>query len=222
MITFYTAPTPNGHKIAIALRELGIAHEIRNVDLEAGEQHRAPFADLSPNHKIPLLVDGGRAIFESGAILIHLAEKTGRLLPADAAGRSAVLQWLFFQAAHIGPMLGQLWYFRHADGAPNEQALQRYGREARRLYGVVEMQLARHGWLAGDAYSIADIAAWPWLREHGTLGIPSADYPATAAWLARIGARPAVREALAAQEAKDAHVGQGLSAAQATPTAREA
>jgi GSH-dependent disulfide-bond oxidoreductase len=201
MITFYTAATPNGHKIAIALRELGIAHATHKVDLAAGEQHRPPFADMSPNHKIPLVVDDGRPIFESGAILIHLADKAGQLLPRDEAGRSAVLQWLFLQAAHIGPMLGQLWYFRHAAGAPNEGALQRYGNEVRRLYGVVEGQLARHGWLAGGDYSIADIAAWPWLREHATLGIPIADYPATAAWLDRIGARPAVREALAAQGA---------------------
>jgi GST-like protein len=199
MITFYTAATPNGHKIAIALRELDLAHEVRKVDLAAGEQHRAPFADMSPNHKIPLLVDDGQPIFESGAILIHLADKAGQLLPRDGAVRSAVLQWLFLQAAHIGPMLGQLWYFRHAAGAPNEQALQRYGNEARRLYGVVEAQLGRHEWLAGDAYSIADIAAWPWLREHATLGIPIGDYPAVAAWLERIGARPAVQAALAAQ-----------------------
>jgi GST-like protein len=205
MITFHTAATPNGHKIAIALRELGIAHETRFVDLSAGEQHQPPFAGMSPNHKIPLLVDEGRPIFESGAILIHLADKAGRLLPADGAERSTVLQWLFLQAAHIGPMLGQLWYFRHAPGTPNDGALQRYGNEARRLYGVVERQLAHRevqpGWLAGDGYSIADIAAWPWLREHATLGIPIADYPATAAWLDRIAARPAVRAALAAQGA---------------------
>ncbi|WP_338767894.1 glutathione S-transferase N-terminal domain-containing protein [Massilia sp. METH4] len=201
MITFYTAATPNGHKIAIALHELGIGHEVHKVDLAAGEQHLPPFSDMSPNHKIPLIVDGGRPIFESGAILVHLADKAGKLLPENAAGRSAVLQWLFLQAAHIGPMLGQLWYFRHAGGAPNEGALQRYGNEARRLYGVVEGQLVRHGWLAGDAYSIADIAAWPWLREHGTLGIPIADYPATAAWLEKIGARPAVVAALVAQGA---------------------
>lgn len=201
MITFHTAPTPNGHKVAIALHELGLAHEVRRVDLAAGEQHQRPFTEMSPNHKIPLLVDDGRPLFESGAILFHLAGKAGRLLPGDDEGRSTVLQWLFFQAAHVGPMLGQLWHFRHAGGTPNEGALQRYGSEARRLYGVVERQLARHGWLAGGDYSIADIAAWPWLREHGTLGIPIADYPATAAWLERIGARPAVRAALAAQGA---------------------
>ncbi|GGY44647.1 glutathione S-transferase family protein [Pseudoduganella albidiflava] len=199
MLTFYTAATPNGHKIAIALHELDMPHEIRRVDLAAGEQHLAPFADMSPNHKIPLIVDDGPPIFESGAILFHLAGKSGRLLPDGEEGRSVVLQWLFLQAAHIGPMLGQLWYFRHADGALNEGALQRYGGEARRLYGVVERQLARHDWLAGGDYSIADIAAWPWLREHDTLGISMADYPATTAWLAKIAARPAVRAALAAQ-----------------------
>lgn len=201
MITFYTASTPNGHKIAIALNELGLVHETRRVDLDAGEQHLPPFADMSPNHKIPLIVDDGRPVFESGAILLHLAGKAGRLLPRDEEDRSVVLQWLFLQAAHIGPMLGQLWHFRHAGGTPNEGALQRYDSEARRLYGVVERQLAQHGWLAGDAYSIADIAAWPWLREHDTLGISMADYPATVAWLERIAERPAVRAALVAQEA---------------------
>lgn len=201
MLTFYTAATPNGHKIAIALHELDLPHELRRVDLAAGEQHLAPFADMSPNHKIPLIVDDGPPIFESGAILFQLAGKAGRLLPDGEEGRSVVLQWLFLQAAHIGPMLGQLWYFRHADGAPNEGALQRYGGEARRLYGVVERQLSRHDWLAGGDYSIADIAAWPWLREHDTLGISMADYPATTAWLAKIAARPAVRAALAAQGA---------------------
>jgi GST-like protein len=200
MLTFYTAATPNGHKIAIALHELDVPHRAHRVDLDAGEQHQAPFADLSPNHKIPLIVDGEQAIFESGAILIHLADKAERLLPRDGASRSTVLQWLFLQAAHLGPMLGQLWYFRHAAAAPNEGALTRYGNEVRRLYGVVEKQIGAHGWLAGADYSIADIAAWPWLREYDKLGLSIAGYPAIAAWIERIGARPAVRAALAAQE----------------------
>jgi GST-like protein len=196
MLTLYTANTPNGQKAPIALRELGLEHELLHVNLNAGEQHRPPFSEMSPNHKIPLLVDDGEPIFESGAILIHLADRAGRLLPASGAARSEVLQWLFLQMASIGPMLGQLWYFRHAGGMPNEGALERYGREVRRLYGVYEERLAGREWLAGDGYSIADIAAFPWLRSYGELGLPISDYPAVMAWLARIEARPAVQQGL--------------------------
>ncbi|MRV75396.1 glutathione S-transferase [Duganella sp. FT92W] len=200
MLTLYTADTPNGHKATIALQELELAHDVKLVDLNAGEQHHETFAAMSPNHKIPLLVDDGRAIFESGAILIHLADKAGRLLPADGAARSEVLQWLFMQVGSVGPMLGQLWWFRHMgkeSGNHNEQALQRYGREVRRLYGVYDQRLAAHEWLAGGAYSIADIATWPWLASHHELGIDMADYPQVANWLARIGARDAVRRGVA-------------------------
>jgi GST-like protein len=196
MLTLYTADTPNGHKATIALQELELPHAVHLVDLDAGEQHSAEFAAMSPNHKIPLLVDDGRAIFESGAILIHLADQAGRLLPAAGAARSEVLQWLFMQVGSTGPMLGQLWWFRHA-GKDNEQALQRYGREVRRLYGVYDQRLATQAWLAGGAYSIADIATWPWLASHHELGIDMADYPQVAGWLARIGARDAVRRGVA-------------------------
>jgi GSH-dependent disulfide-bond oxidoreductase len=196
MLTLYTADTPNGHKATIALQELELAHELKLVDLNAGEQHSDAFAAMSPNHKIPLLVDDGRAIFESGAILVHLADTAGRLLPAGGAARSEVLQWLFMQVGSVGPMLGQLWWFRHA-GKDNEQALQRYGREVRRLYGVYDQRLAARDWLAADMYSIADIATWPWLASHHELGIDMAAYPHVAGWLARIGARDAVRRGVA-------------------------
>ncbi len=200
MLTLYTADTPNGHKATIALQELELPYALTLVDLNAGEQHRDAFAAMSPNHKIPLLVDDGRAIFESGAILIHLADKAGRLLPAEGAARSEVLQWLFMQVGSVGPMLGQLWWFRHTakqTGVDNEQALQRYGREARRLYGVYDQRLAAQEWLAGGAYSIADIATWPWLASHQELGIDMAGYPHVAQWLARLGARDAVRRGVA-------------------------
>jgi GST-like protein len=200
MLTLYTADTPNGQKITIAQQELELAHEVKLVDLNGGEQHRPPFSAISPNHKIPLLVDAGRPIFESGAILIHLADRAGRLLPPDdqthGAARSEVLQWLFMQVGSVGPMLGQLWWFRHA-GKDNEQAMERYGREVRRLYGVYEERLAAQEWLAGGAYSIADIATWPWLASHEALGIAMADYPHVARWLKTIGARDAVRRGLA-------------------------
>jgi len=199
MMMLYTANTPNGQKITIALQELELQHEVRLLDLNAGQQHQPDFAAMSPNHKIPLLVDGGQAIFESGAILIHLADKAGRLLPKDGAARSTVLQWLFLQVASVGPMLGQLWWFRHGagNGPRNEQALERYGRETRRLYGVFEQRLAAGTWLAGDDYSIADIATYPWLASHHELGLDMAEYPAVAAWLERIARRPATARGMA-------------------------
>ena len=198
MLTLYTADTPNGQKATIALEELGLPYTVRHTDLSAGEQHRPPFSDMSPNHKIPLLVDEGAPIFESGAILIHLADKAGRLLPAGGEARSVVLQWLFLQVGSIGPMLGQLWYFRHGAPVRNEQALERYARETLRLLGVFDERLRRTAYLAGDEYTIADIASFPWIRSHHELGVTLADYPALADWLARIGSRPAVQRGLAA------------------------
>ncbi|SFV06581.1 glutathione S-transferase family protein [Pseudoduganella namucuonensis] len=197
MTTLYTANTPNGQKITIALQELEMAYELRMVDLGAGEQRQAPFSDMSPNHKIPLLVDDGRPIFESGAILIHLADKAGRLLAADGAARGEALQWLFMQVGSVGPMLGQLWWFRHASGTRNEQALERYGREVARLYGVYEKRLAGRDWLAGDGYGVADIATFPWLAAHHEVGVDMAAFPAVARWLERIAARPATMRGLA-------------------------
>jgi len=202
MLTLYTADTPNGQKITIALEELGLPHRVHHVNLSAGEQHQPPFSAMSPNHKIPLLVDETTPIFESGAILIHLADKTGKLLPASGEARSVVLQWLFLQVGSIGPMLGQLWFFRHSAGAgkgkPNEQALERYGRETLRLLGVFEERLRDKAYLAGDEFTIADIASFPWIRSHHELGITLSDYPAVADWVARIEARPAVQRGLAA------------------------
>jgi GST-like protein len=200
MLTLYTADTPNGQKITIALEELGLPYALHHVGLSAGEQHRPPFSEMSPNHKIPLLVDEGTPIFESGAILIHLADKTGRLLPASGEARSIVLQWLFLQVGSIGPMLGQLWFFRHGagQGQPNTQALERYGRETLRLLGVFEERLREQPYLAGSAYTIADIASFPWIRSYHELGVTLADFPAVADWVKRIEARAAVQRGLAA------------------------
>jgi GSH-dependent disulfide-bond oxidoreductase len=203
MLTLYTADTPNGQKITIALEELGLPHKVHHLNLSVGEQHQAPFSEMSPNHKIPLLVDGTTPIFESGAILIHLADKAGKLLPAAGEARSVVLQWLFLQVGSIGPMLGQLWYFRHSagQGKRNEQALERYARETLRLLGVFEERLRSKPYLAGDEYTIADIASFPWIRSHEELGITLSDYPAVAEWVARIEARPAVQRGLASAAA---------------------
>lgn len=193
MITLHTANTPNGQKITIALEELGLDYQLRMVDLNAGEQHAPDFLRISPNNKIPALVDdGGDSMFESCAILYHLATTHGKLVPPDARGRELVLQWLFLQAASIGPMLGQLWWFRHAAPAPNDMALARYTREAKRLYGVIERRLAVSPYIAGSNYTVADIACYPWLATYEELGIGLAEYPRVAAWLAKVGARPAV------------------------------
>jgi GST-like protein len=203
MITLYTADTPNGQKAAIALEELELPYTVRLVDLEAGEQHRPAFLGLNPNNKIPVIVDQAeqRPIFESGAILIHLAETRRRLLPRDAAGRSTVLQWVFMQVGSVGPMLGQLWWFRHAARQPNPPALERYTREAHRLYRVVDGRLAHSRYVGGPDYSIADIAMFPWLRTSEELGIDMGAYPNVRRWLGELALRPAVQAGLAAARA---------------------
>ncbi|MBC8118714.1 MAG: glutathione S-transferase N-terminal domain-containing protein [Burkholderiaceae bacterium] len=202
MITLYTAATPNGQKAAIMLHEADLPHTVRAIDLGKGEQHVPEFVALSPNHKIPVIVDSdtGQVIFESGAILIYLADKSGLFLAADPAKRSVALQWLFMQVGHVGPMLGQLWWFRHGTKEPNAQALERYTRETIRLYGVIERRLGEARFIAGEEYSIADIAMFPWLRTHEELGIEIDTYPHLKAWLEQIGSRPAVVQGLRVPE----------------------
>ncbi len=191
MYTAYVADTPNGRKLIIALEELGLDYRVRHVDLGAGEQFAPEFLKISPNNKIPALVDDrtGRSLFESCAILAHLGQATGKLMADD------VVQWLFLQAASVGPMLGQLWWFRHAAPGRNAMALERYTRETQRLYGVIERRLAVSNHIAGDAYSVADIAFYPWLATFDELGIDPRDYPHVDAWLRRIAERPAVARA---------------------------
>jgi GST-like protein len=205
MITLYTAGTPNGRKISIALLELELAADIRPIDLGKGEQNTPAFGKLNPNNKIPLIVDqdNGQVVFESGAILIYLAEKTGRLLSTEPAKRMPTLQWLFMQVGSVGPMLGQLWWFRHGTKEHNGQALDRYGREVERIYGVFDRRLADVSYVAGDDYSIADIANFTWLRTHDELGIDIEAYPHVKAWLDRIGRRPAVQRGLHIPESVD-------------------
>ncbi|OXJ31582.1 glutathione S-transferase [Burkholderia sp. HI2714] len=199
-LTFYTANTPNGHKIAIYLEEAGLAYDCVHVNLSAGEQRSAAFLAINPNGKIPAIVDhdAGLTVFESGAILSYLAAKTGVLHPDTLAERTAVQQWLHFQIGGIGPMLGQLWWFLHASKTVNAQALERYRNEARRLYGVVNGRLAESAYLASPRYSIADIAAFPWLRAAPELDLDLADYPHVESWLAGIEARQAVQRGLIA------------------------
>ncbi|MBL9100030.1 MAG: glutathione S-transferase N-terminal domain-containing protein [Myxococcales bacterium] len=194
MIDLYTAATPNGHKISIALEELGLAYTVHALSLTAGDQKTPAFLAINPNGRIPAIVDRDHddfAVFESGAILIYLAEKTGKLLPADVKGRSRVLQWLMLQMSGVGPMFGQAnVFFRYA---PEKLpwAIGRYQREGRRLLEVLDRQLAGSEYLAGD-YSIADIATWPWTRGADWAGIDTGGLPHLERWSAAVAARPAV------------------------------
>jgi GST-like protein len=199
MIDVYSWATPNGHKVHIMLEETGLEYNVHPVDIGAGDQFKPDFLAISPNNKIPAIVDsqgpGGKplSLFESGAILIYLAEKTGKLLPADPAERYATLQWLMFQMGGIGPMLGQAHHFRIYAPQRVEYAVDRYTNEARRLYGVMEKQLGRTQYLAGDTYTIADIASFPWTRSWKNQGIELDDFPNVKRWHEAIAARPAVQ-----------------------------
>ncbi len=193
MIDLYTAPTPNGWKASIALEELGLPYEVHPINLMAGEQKRPEYLKLNPNGRIPTIVDrdeGGFAVFESGAILIYLAEKTGRLMPTDRKGRSRVIQWLMFQMGGIGPMMGQANVFFRYFPEKIQPAIDRYQAESRRLFEVLDGQLRDHQYLAGD-YSIADIANWAWVRTHKWSGVEVAGLPHLERWLAELAARPA-------------------------------
>jgi GST-like protein len=198
MIDVYTWPTPNGHKVHIMLEECGLPYTVRAVDIGAGDQFKPEFLKISPNNKIPAIVDSdgpdGKPIslFESGAILVYLAGKTGRFLPADVRGRYVALQWLMFQMGGVGPMLGQAHHFRLYAPEKIEYAINRYTSEARRLYGVMDRRLGEVEYLAGD-YSIADIATFPWTRSHANQGVDLAEFPNVKRWCGAIDARPAVK-----------------------------
>ncbi|WP_180684108.1 glutathione binding-like protein [Tepidicella baoligensis] len=207
MINVYSWPTPNGHKVHIMLEEcgqkLGRDWQVHPIDIGAGEQFSPEFLRISPNNKIPALVDSqgpdGRpiALFESGAILIYLAAKFGKLLPKTDRQKFEVLQWLMFQVGGVGPMLGQAHHFRVYAPEKIEYAINRYTNEAKRLYGVMNERLKTSPYLGGRSYSIADIAVFPWLRSWQNQGIDWADYPELKAWFDRIAARPAVQRGVA-------------------------
>lgn len=191
MITLYTAPTPNGWKVSVTLEELAVPYTVHSINLHAGEQKRPEFLAICPNGRIPALVDEGFAIFESGAIMIYLADKFGRLIPSDARGRSLVLQWLMFQMAGIGPMMGQANVFSRYWPDKIQSVIDRYQGETARLFGVLDARLGDHEFLAGD-YSIADIANWCWVRTHKWSGVDIEPFPNLSRWLDVIRARPAV------------------------------
>jgi len=199
MMTLYTAATPNGHKVSIALEELGLPYTLRVLDLAAAEQKQPWFLAINPNGRIPAIVDHTAqdfAVFESGAILIYLAEKTGRLMPTDVKGRSRVIQWLMFQMGGVGPMMGQANVFHRYFPEKIPSVIDRYQGETKRLFRVLDTQLKDHEFLAGD-YSIADIANWAWVRTHRWSGVAIDDLPHLKRWRDQIRARPAVQRGIA-------------------------
>lgn len=196
MIDLYSAATPNGHKVSIALEEMGLPYTLHTLSLAARDQKQPDYLAINPNGRIPTIVDrdnGDFAVFESGAILLYLAEKTGRFLPAEPKARSVVIQWLMFQMGGVGPMQGQAGWFLHQPDL-NEPAYKRYYDETRRLYGVYEARLADHDYLCSD-YSIADMATFPWINSRYA-GVPVDDLPNVSRWLAQMHARPAVARGL--------------------------
>jgi GST-like protein len=198
MIDLYMWATPNGYKASIMLEEVGLPYAVRPIDIGKGEQFAPEFLKISPNNKIPAIVDpagpDGRpiSVFESGAILLYLARKTGKLLPSDERASTAVLEWLMFQMGGLGPMAGQAHHFRHYSKEQIPYAIDRYSSEVKRLYGVMNRRLGETAYLAGSEYSIADVASFPWVRRHERHAIVLADYPNVQRWHEQIGSRPAV------------------------------
>lgn len=202
MITLYTWSTPNGYKVSIALEELGLPYAVEPIDITRDEQLAPDFLRLNPNHKIPVLVDDegpeGQpiTIIESGAILLYLAGKTGKLLPTDLRDRLDAIQWLLFQMGSVGPMLGQAHHFLRFAPELIPYAIERYSKEALRIYGVLNTRLTDREWLAGSAYSMTDIATFPWIARHDWQGIDMKRFPAVYRWFETIKARPAVQRGL--------------------------
>jgi glutathione S-transferase/GST-like protein len=204
MIDLYTAATPNGHKVSIALEELALPYTLKVLDLAKGEQKTPEFLAINPNGRIPAIVDRDAddfAVFESGACLVYLAEKTGRLMPSDVKGRSRVMQWLMFQMGGIGPMMGQANVFYRYFPEKIQPAIDRYQGESKRLFRVLDGHLKDHEYLAGD-YSIADIANWAWVRTHRWSGVEVDDLPHLKRWLSAIRARPAVQKGIESPSSK--------------------
>jgi GST-like protein len=204
MIDLHYWPTPNGHKITLFLEESGLPYRIVPVDIGKGAQFAPAFLAISPNNKMPAIVDhapadGGAplSVFESGAILLYLAEKTGRFLPDDLRGRAAALEWLFWQVGGLGPMTGQYGHFHVYAPEPIAYARERYANEAHRLLGVLERRLAGRAFLAGDVYTIADMACYPWIDPYAGAPLDLAPYPEVRRWREAIAMRPATGRAYA-------------------------
>ena len=203
MIELYTWGTPNGRKVSIMLEEAGLPYNTHAVNISKDEQFAPDFLKVSPNNKIPAIVDpdgpGGKPIslFESGAILFYLAEKTGKLLPADPAGRYETMVWLMFQMAGVGPMFGQAHHFRRFAKEQVPYAIDRYTNETHRIYGVMDKRLGEVPYLAGQDYTIADVATYPWVARWEWHGIDWANYPNLKRWFDNVGARPALQKGMA-------------------------
>ena len=198
MIDLYYWPTPNGHKISIALEEMGLEYNVIPVNIGTGDQFKPEFLAFSPNNRMPAIIDhNGKdaqnvTVFESGAILLYLAEKTGQLIPEDLQGRKKTHEWLMWQMGGFGPMLGQAHHFNFYAPEKIEYAMNRYSQEANRLYGVLDKQLSQSEYVAGEMYSIADIAILPWTRTFARQNVDIEDYPHVKRWREMLGARPAV------------------------------
>jgi GSH-dependent disulfide-bond oxidoreductase len=202
MIELFTSQTPNGWKASIALEEMGLLYEVRPIDLGKNEQKEEWFLKINPNGRIPAIIDHDNddfAVFESGAILVYLAERSGRLMPLDQKGRSRVMQWLMFQMGGVGPMMGQANVFYRYAPEKIEYAIQRYQKESRRLFEVLERQLTTHEFLAGE-YSIADIANWSWVHTYAWSGSSVEGLPQLNRWMEAISQRPAVQRGRAIPE----------------------
>jgi GSH-dependent disulfide-bond oxidoreductase len=202
-IDLYTWSTPNGRKVSVMLEECGLPYSVHKIDIGKGDQFKPEFGAINPNSKIPAIVDpdgpGGQKLplFESGAILIYLADKTGKFLPTDARQKYLVLQWLMFQMGGVGPMFGQAHHFMRFAPEKIPYGIERYGKETRRLYAVMDRRLGEAAYLAGDAYSIADIATYPWVARYEYHQVNLADFPNVKRWFDGIGARPAVQRGMA-------------------------
>lgn len=202
MIDVYSAPTPNGHKVHIMLEECGLPYRVHHINIGEGDQFKPEFLAISPNNKIPAIVDAegpdGKplSLFESGAILVYLASKVGKFIGGSDREKFTTLQWLMFQMGGVGPMLGQAHHFRIYAPEKIEYAINRYTNEAKRLYGVIDKQLSKSAYLAGEEYTIADIATFPWLRSWKNQGIEWDDFPHAKRWFDEINARPAVKRGI--------------------------
>ncbi len=204
MIDVYTAATPNGHKVTIALEELELAYRVIAIDLFKGEQKTPEFLHLNPNGRIPVIVDRGNgdlAVFESGAILLYLAEQTGKLLPPDSRRRWQAIQWLMFQMGGVGPMMGQANVFFRYFEEKIPAAIDRYHNEVKRLFGVLDGQLKDREYLA-EEYSIADIANWAWVRTHNWSGVDIDEFPSLQRWKNQLAERPACRRGISVPPSK--------------------
>ncbi|MES2832228.1 MAG: glutathione binding-like protein [Pseudomonadota bacterium] len=199
MIDVYSTATPNGHKVHVMLEECALPYQIHHIDIGAGDQFKPEFLKISPNNKIPAIVDTDGpdgepiSLFESGAILVYLASKTGKFLGQTDREKFLTLQWLMFQMGGVGPMLGQAHHFRIYAPEKIDYAVNRYTNEAKRLYGVMDRRLGEAAYLAGESYTVADIATYPWTRSHANQGINLHDFPHVKRWYDEIGARPAVQ-----------------------------